>query len=147
MDFGWASVKLQTESGATCKHTSHHDKKILDFSSPSSISQTAKMIRCDIRRYKISYFNGMVILIKARNKLKKIFSQKKKDKTLSKLEVLDYARKIKVIEREIRFTKSSMLETYGNPDSLIKNGVLTDEDTKKIKSLYRPIKLVPLATA
>jgi hypothetical protein len=143
VDFGWASIKVKPlgkEKGKDKKGS----KKVLDFSSSAAIHKTAKMIRNDIRIYKLSYFNGMVILIKARNNLKKMLAEVKKDKKKneSTAKVAHLERRVQVIESEIRYTKKELMEKFGNPETMTKNKIFTNQEKQTIRNFYRPIKLI-----
>lgn len=84
----------------------HRNKrKSLDWRSPTAINETARVIRNDIRKKKISYLLGMTILIRARNMLK----------TMIKNPRLDY--RLSQINKEIQITKRLLMRTYGNPDT------------------------------
>jgi len=142
MDFGWATIKFEDKKSKD-KNKSRKGKHVLDFSTTTSIHKTARMIRNDIRLYKISYFNGMVILIQARNNLKKMLAnEKKKDKEeKEKFKIKDLEMRIRVLEREIRFTKKDLMEKYGNPETLIKNRGFDSKKLAQLGNMYRPVSI------
>lgn len=74
----------------------------LDWRSPTSINETARMIRRDVRAKKVSYSVGMRILIKARDNLKSL-TLNQKDRRLGQL------------NKEIRVTKKLLMSQYGDP--------------------------------
>lgn len=85
-------------------------KKSLDWRSPTSINQTARMIRNDIRRGKVSYYIGMRVLIKAREMLKSLTMKVKGDMRLAQ------------INQEIRITKKLLMKQYANKKTLMHYG-------------------------
>jgi hypothetical protein len=145
VDLGWASKDKTQVKVDTVKDKK--TKKVLDFSTSAAINKTAKMIRNDIRLYRLSYFDGMVLLIKGRNNLKKMLvdvkKNKKKNEDTAKIAHLE--RRVQVIERDIRYTKRELMEKFGNPDTLMKNSLFTTQDKKKVRNFYRPIKFITTA--
>ena len=80
-------------------------KKIMDWRSPTAINETSRMIRNDIRTNKISYSLGMTILIRARNTLKSMIMNPRKDHRLAQ------------ITQEIQTTKRLLMPQHANYDS------------------------------
>lgn len=132
LDFGWESPKLTKENKKdnTSKDSS---LKSLDFSTVVSINKTARMIRKDIRSYRLSYLKGMMILIKARNNLQKVVKDESKD------------RRLKVIKREIQYTKSTLMNTYGNPEVLAQRKAAVTGKYEKVENLYKPIRSIAVS--
>lgn len=77
-------------------------KKLLNWSSPTAITETARIIRNDIRNRNISYAHGMTILIKARNLLLEMLNNKPDKRTRR----LNY---------EIKKTKNLLMKKFANP--------------------------------
>jgi hypothetical protein len=86
---------------------SKKNNKLMDWRSPTAINQTARMIRNDIRNKKISYSLGMTILIKARNTLKTMILNPRKDNRLGQ------------INQEIRITKKLLMPKFSNYNSMM----------------------------
>lgn len=80
-------------------------KKALDWRSPTSINETARTIRNDIRRKKISYYLGMKILIRAKNMLRTMIKKPGDNR-------------LKQIQQEITTTKRLLMPQYGNPEAI-----------------------------
>lgn len=81
------------------------NKKTLDWRSPTSINETSRAIRNDIRRKKVSYYLGMKILIRARDMLRTMI-KKPTDRRLAQ------------IQHEIRVTKRLLMPQYGSPEMI-----------------------------
>lgn len=77
--------------------------KRLDWRSPTAVNETARMIRRDIRGKKLSYALGMKILIQARNMLKTLIRNPRKDLRL------------KQINQEIKTTRNLLMKSYADP--------------------------------
>lgn len=78
-------------------------EKRLDWRSVTSINETARMIRRDIRSKKLSYPNGMKILLQARNMLKTMIKNPRKDLRLAQ------------IKKEIKTTRDLLMKSYADP--------------------------------
>jgi hypothetical protein len=83
-----------------------HQNKRLDWRSPTSINETARLLRNDVRKGKISYYMAMTILIRARDTLKTLVKNPAHDK------------RIPQINQEIITTKKLLMRQYGNPESM-----------------------------
>lgn len=96
----WAS---NSGTNQILKLNTRVSKPQLDWRSVSSINETARLIRRDIRRGKISYYLGMSILIRARDQLGSLIRHPTHDRRLSQ------------VNHEIRVTKKLLKNTFGNP--------------------------------
>jgi hypothetical protein len=96
----WAT---KSDGNSLSKLNIRVQKPQLDWRSVSSINETARLIRRDIRKHKISYYLGMSILIRARNQLMSLIRQSSHDRRLAQ------------VNHEIRITKKLFKDAFGNP--------------------------------
>ena len=82
-------------------------KKELDWRTITSINETARKIRNDIRRGRISYPLGMTILIRARNYLRTVIRNTRTDKRLHE------------INEEVKVTKRLLKSQFANKDTIL----------------------------
>jgi hypothetical protein len=82
------------------------NKPQLDWRSVTSINETARLIRRDVRKKKISYYLGMSILIRARDQLATLIRNPMRDRRLAQ------------INHEIRVTKKLLKDQFGNANSV-----------------------------
>lgn len=84
-------------------HVKKFYKKSCDWRSPTSINETARFIRNDIRKGKITYAQGMTILLKARDNLRVMILNPRTDLRL------------KQILYEIKITKKLLMKKFADP--------------------------------
>ena len=89
------------------------NKTRLDWRSPTSINETSRLLRNDVRKGKISYHTAMTFLIRARDTLKTIIKDPRLDNRLQQ------------IKQEITTTKRLLMQQYGNPEMVLAYKVRT----------------------